>query len=352
MQLDMHYYGVYALARAAGMKPKSARIVAQASQFVDDALNDKMIYLDSDVAVLPLPTSHKPLDYANTIAAEQWKVWIPFHFLPGNDPDSATFTERLVCRKNSSLAKKICTFAVEEGNGRHGLHLLGVVSHVFADTFSHHGFVGLNREWNKIINKTLRATNLEKESSVYRYVMAKLDEFRARGIGTLAEILPVGHGSVATFPDRPYLKWEYKPEDGRPLIQRDNPKDYLDGCRELHKLFRRFLARHPEHQSPAGAVGWQKIRGTVAQLLAVQGSKEVRIEAWKKAIAKKELFPTKRSDNQLNYNPKMWSANRIREAFFNGTPLGRFDGSLFVQAAWKYQNHVIHDLMPGMGLFL
>ncbi|MFP7753794.1 DUF6765 family protein [Thermodesulfobacteriota bacterium B35] len=158
MQLDMHYYGVYALARAAGMKPKSARIVAQASQFVDDALDDKMIYLDSDVAVLPLPTSHKPLDYANTIAAEQWKIWVPFHFLPGNNPDSTTFTERLVCRKNSPLAKKICTFAVDEGGGRHGLHLLGVVCHVFADTFSHHGFIGLNREWNRIINTTLRAT--------------------------------------------------------------------------------------------------------------------------------------------------------------------------------------------------
>ncbi|MFP7753795.1 DUF6765 family protein [Thermodesulfobacteriota bacterium B35] len=131
----------------------------------------------------------------------------------------------------------------------------------------------------------------------------------------MAEILPVGHGSVATFPDRPYLQWEYKPEDGRPLIQRDNPRDYLEGCRELHKLFRRFLARHPGHQSPAGARSWQKIRGTVADIIQVQGSKEVRIQAWQKAIARKELFATKRADSRLAYHPKMWDANRIREAF-------------------------------------
>ena len=34
MQIDMHFYGVYAMARAAGLDPETARTVAQASQFV------------------------------------------------------------------------------------------------------------------------------------------------------------------------------------------------------------------------------------------------------------------------------------------------------------------------------
>jgi len=37
MQIDMHFYGVYALARAAGLNPEEAHTVAYASQFVDDA---------------------------------------------------------------------------------------------------------------------------------------------------------------------------------------------------------------------------------------------------------------------------------------------------------------------------
>jgi len=37
MQIDMHYYGVYAIARLAGLRPEAARMIATASQYVDDA---------------------------------------------------------------------------------------------------------------------------------------------------------------------------------------------------------------------------------------------------------------------------------------------------------------------------
>ena len=36
MQVDMHYYGTYALARAGGFGKEDSRIIATASQFVDD----------------------------------------------------------------------------------------------------------------------------------------------------------------------------------------------------------------------------------------------------------------------------------------------------------------------------
>jgi len=38
MQIDMHYYGVYAIARLAGLRPEAARTIATASQYVDDAV--------------------------------------------------------------------------------------------------------------------------------------------------------------------------------------------------------------------------------------------------------------------------------------------------------------------------
>ncbi len=36
MQIDMHYYGVYTLARAAGVNREAAEVIATVAQFVDD----------------------------------------------------------------------------------------------------------------------------------------------------------------------------------------------------------------------------------------------------------------------------------------------------------------------------
>ncbi|NQT09546.1 MAG: hypothetical protein HQ573_00015 [Desulfobacteraceae bacterium] len=36
MQIDMHYYGTYAMARAAGITRNAAKVIATAAQFVDD----------------------------------------------------------------------------------------------------------------------------------------------------------------------------------------------------------------------------------------------------------------------------------------------------------------------------
>jgi len=45
MQEDMHYYGTYAMARAAGLKVKDAKVVAYAAQYVDDSTaNDSEVH--------------------------------------------------------------------------------------------------------------------------------------------------------------------------------------------------------------------------------------------------------------------------------------------------------------------
>jgi len=101
LQLDMHFYGIYALARAAGVKPDSAHTIAYASQFVDDALEGEVNVLDNQTAVYPIVTSHKPMDYKNTILRDQWKVWVPFHFLPGNLKTEGSFYGKMTCRKGT-----------------------------------------------------------------------------------------------------------------------------------------------------------------------------------------------------------------------------------------------------------
>jgi len=39
MQIDIHYYAAYAMARLAGLRPRAARTIATASQYVDDAVD-------------------------------------------------------------------------------------------------------------------------------------------------------------------------------------------------------------------------------------------------------------------------------------------------------------------------
>ena len=60
----------------------------------------------------------------------------------------------------------------------------------------------------------------------------------------------LGHGSVATYPDRPRLVWsfDYERRDAVAGMRstRDNPDTCLKGCRALHGMFRRFARLRPD----------------------------------------------------------------------------------------------------------
>ena len=82
MQKDMHYYGTYAIARAAGILPKPAQVIASASQFVDDNAIKERIDFTDNASLYSRPTAHHCEDIKNIISEDQRVVWIPFHFYP------------------------------------------------------------------------------------------------------------------------------------------------------------------------------------------------------------------------------------------------------------------------------
>jgi len=149
MQKDMHYFGVFALARAAGMRPEAAEIVSTASEHVDDAIWDKEVFLEDGRSILAELTAHKLLNFKNTDPEDQRKVWLPFHFLPGGQ--GHTTPERPACRMDSPVVRKLVrqNMAVA-ADSPYGLHLLGITAHVYADTFAHQGFIGANHSYNAI----------------------------------------------------------------------------------------------------------------------------------------------------------------------------------------------------------
>jgi hypothetical protein len=290
MQIDMHFYGVYALARAAGMSDAIARKIAYASQFVDDAIDDDCIILDDNRAIVPTMTSHKPIDYQNALAGDQWKVWIPFHFLPGYK------------------GKKI-----------------------------------------KISTK--------HSSGIMSYLRAKYEEFKTRFISGFPEVIPVGHGAVGTYPDRPYLAWEYtyelrKEGSSRKKVIRDNLKDFLKGSERIHEYFKRFVQLDPHHGDAGSGKDWAEIKPAVQDILKTEGPKDKRIEKWVEHLEKGTFCTTTNADKGIKYDEGLWRARRAELELEETGHIENSDACRFILAARQYRNYVLSDLLPDIGLTL
>src|SRR5690242_10298730 len=154
MQTDFHHAATYALARLAGFDDREAGIIGYSAQYVDDATNSGEIAFDNGARYSRISSAHKTLDYRNFKALENARVWVPFHFLPGNggapagtDPDG-TFIRKLVCRPNSPVALDMLARAMSAHTEPSALHRLGITMHVYADTWAHQGFAGVSHEIN------------------------------------------------------------------------------------------------------------------------------------------------------------------------------------------------------------
>jgi hypothetical protein len=65
--------------------------------------------------------------------------------------------------------------------------------HVYTDTWAHQGFVGFNHEINDVskINGGVDTLFMDKMASFF-----------------VGEAFPLGHGSLLSYPDRPFLEWD------------------------------------------------------------------------------------------------------------------------------------------------
>jgi len=354
MQIDMHFYGVYALGRAAGLKDLTAMTIAYASQFVDDAIDDDHIVLTDNRAIVPTMTSHKPIDYQNAIPGDQWKVWIPFHFLPGNK--GKDFIDRLVCEKDSSPARKMLDFTLDKANASFWPHIIGVAAHVYADTFAHYGFIGISHKNNKVDESTIRISN-KHSKGIISYLRAKYEEFKTRFISGFAEVIPVGHGAVGTYPDRPYLAWEYtydfrKDGSKKKKVKRDNLEDFLLGSKSLHAYFARYAQVNPGDSDVENQKDWKSIEPFVQDIISTEGDKEERIEKWLKNLKQGHFCQTTTIDKEIKYDEGLWRPRRVILEHGKIAGIENADACKFILAARKYRNYVLDDLMPDIRLTL
>ena len=379
MQKDMHYFGTYAMARAAGLAPKVCQTIATASEFVDDNGERETIEFPDGGRLDFIPTAHHTTDIRNIDHHDQRLIWVPFHFIPGNE--GRAISERLLCRKDSAVAREMVEHNLSFAQRNFGLHLVGITAHVYADTFSHYGFSGVSSRWNKIDSSSFEL--IEVDERIRRHIDHKASRFTEKygeEMGTLpnsrdperwndslsdaistlkdrflsdaAETLSggLGHGAAMTYPDRPYLKWqfEYQYPKRRPSGLRDNPATFLEACEKLHAMFRRLADIIPEVRRDEGRA-FAEIRDTVARILATQAPRDGREKAWKHAARSGELFP--QPESILPYQGAQWmrGLEALRKATDSRKALEK-NIFRFFQAAAVHRTFVLRDLLTRHGL--
>lgn len=351
MQIDFHHGVTYVCARLAGFEHLEAQIVAHCAQYVDDSTQSGLIRFDNGAMFDRMSSAHKLLDYRNFKELANYKVWIPFHFLPGNgglpvgqDPPGP-FIEKLICRPNSPVAQGMVAECIEQNHRSYGLHRLGITLHVFADTWAHQGFAGVSHAVNGARNL------VDGEGNPDQSLMNRLSNFFIGGA------LPLGHGTVLGNPDRPYLRWGYTNGRGE-KIQRDNPRDFLEAADEMCKAMQRYLAGHPK--APASGLPeadrvkiahlFETIRGEgdsrhqqwlahIAEGHFSFGPAEVKYIAkgqgsWKQQALQAETESERKEARLLPYSPDFLASN----------------WKLFHDALKAHHFFIVHDLLPQYGI--
>lgn len=351
MQLDMHYYGTLAMAAAAGIPGKDAETIAYAAQFTDDSTGCDSSEHEDHGLLYGISTAHHPIQsFMDRVGAkikegteEQRKIWVPFHFLPGGR--GKTLSEKLLCVKDSGIAREMLENNLEASLKKpYGLELMGVTAHVYMDTFSHYGFSGIASSFNRVKIETVSFT---KEPATADYVKEKFKSFMERHVvaaGAQAAVKFLGHAGVATYPDRPYLRYRFdfdrpRPDNGATSV-RDNGGTFLEGCKCLHEFFSKFA-----RSKYAEAVGFRNFEGIeegVRKVIAREADMEGRIKAWRESGLINGL---------ADYNPETWEREKIMfpkyAASENGIDTNAYR---FHQAATFHRYYVLKDLLPAHGI--
>lgn len=359
MQIDMHYYGVYAIARLAGLRPQAAKTIATASQYVDDAVEENIQHHENGNKLAPIVTAHRIIEIIeNRDVNDQPFVWLPFHFFPGNE--GTEFTERLICRKDSPLINELIDHYLELHEHPFALELIGLAAHVYADTFSHSGFSGVSSRRNKVDAGSITPQNATAPTATY--LDRKLDSFfrrfgfqgglwfnvRRAIMSDGAEMASgaLGHGAVAVLPDLPYLKWSFKYEQSSEVSERNNAETFLEACKKLHNMFQRFLSLSSGYDDGTSGVDFSRVDERVRDILSFQNGKAERSEEWRTAFTSGRLG-IKPGEEIPHYDTERWDKQRDHfPAMDKPDEAAASEVYHFYQAASLHRHYVLRELLP------
>ena len=357
MQIDFHHAVTYVAARAAGFEHPDAQTIAYCAQYVDDAVQTGTVTFQNKAMYERICSAHKMADYRNMKALANHRVWLPFHFLPGNEGKQAgdnpgqQFVKKIICTKDSPVARDMVTACIKDCHKPFSLHRLGITLHVYADTWAHRDFAGVNNDVNDISNLTDESdTDLDSQGMLAHFFGRLFDKTASKLVG---DALPLGHGAALCFPDLPYLEWSYKDRNGV-IKKRDNTSDFIEAADALCQAMKKFRAGDDK----AVVTGLdndykEKINGLFKEFTDEEG--DARHAGWLEAIRHGEL-PF--GPETLEYHPKgKTSWKHLALGTTKDTSAYPWDKS-FLNSDWKrfhdalldHRFTLLHDILPKYGI--
>ncbi len=280
MRIDFHFSTVYALARAAGFNPDDASIIAYSSQYTDDEAAEDIITFENGGSFKPFITAHQIFNLHTVTEDICKRVWIPFHFLPDGE---GIGNERLLTKPNCNVAKAIINDFLNFELKPYSLHLLGIILHAYADTWSHQNFMGIWDKWNRV------------------------NELRVNGEDSLEfhvyKVRPsLGHAQADSKPDEPCIEWEYIDNIGK-ANKNINYELALDAANNCYIFLSDFLKVFPSFIN-SQIISWAIIREKIESLFRYEDDLQGCINAWAEAISNNQIgFNSEGKDIKLIYNP-------------------------------------------------
>jgi len=327
--------------------PTAAQVIATSAEYIDDS-DVFQATLSDGTYVEAEATAHHPIDKQNIETVDQRKIWVPFHFLPGNVGE--TLQEKLICRTDSKLAREMIDHNLTLANEDFCLELMGVTAHVYADTFSHYGFSGISSTVNRVVPESIKLNNIVSQN-IENYIKNKFNDFTDKYIkGQIADIVGLGHGSVGTYPDRPFLNWNFKYEDGRDSGTRENKQTFLEACRQLHRVFTEFAEIRPNFIVEGIRKEFAEIEQTVSQVIATEGSMEDRIAAWQAAVTGGMIYNNSDNSPIPIYDNTGYDEDRDNLATFDRETVKSTSIYNFLEAAKAHRDFVLDELLPKYNL--
>ncbi len=152
MNTEFHYYITGIIAHAAGFKEEEAKIIATASEFVDEndikfTVEDRSSAESYEAYISQTMNILKP-------KRKLMRIYPVFHFLPGDPGDKNAYRRdgkmhRLNTTPNNEIANDLLDEAFKSTEDMR-LHRIGIASHAYADTWAHQNFVGWYDYFNNI----------------------------------------------------------------------------------------------------------------------------------------------------------------------------------------------------------
>ena len=344
MEKDFHFYTIYVLCRANGMPPDVAKVVAYASQHTDDAKNGHVLEFRNGGRFEQVLTAHKFLSPGSLSTATQYDIYLTFHFIPGNI--GSRFQEKLVCRRDSEIAKRMVAEPGWLQGKAYQLHRLGIALHTYADTWLHSDFSGVVTELNDLKDiQVMTERGWEKPANLARQALSHV-------------IGHPGHWEADPYPDEPFREWRFVQKYSQAQIHRKNWELCRDAANAAYQSISAFLEYNPSFKT-AQAVPWEHLADPLTILYKTAGSLDERCRRCRDMINLSQLgFACEAGDKNIVYDDREWFRAAVgvekddtgNDCYLRREDFPRSHWKCFHDAAASHRFFVLKELLAQEGI--